>query len=61
SAVSMEAHYREFANDRNRKVAKKRLTAAFPSKTPPYTFLRTDLSTMIRKSENVRALRKRFR
>ncbi|MCK6942802.1 hypothetical protein, partial [Enterobacter roggenkampii] len=23
SAVSMEAHYREFANDRNRKVAKK--------------------------------------
>ena len=45
SAVSMEAHYREFPSIRNSKIAEKWLTAAFPSKTPLYTLLRTELST----------------
>ncbi|XNM43478.1 hypothetical protein ACLK10_22405 [Escherichia coli] len=36
-----------FSAGRNRKIAEKSLTAAFPSKTPLYTFLRTELSTII--------------
>ncbi|WP_297200008.1 hypothetical protein, partial [uncultured Pluralibacter sp.] len=59
-SVSMEAHYREFSAGRNRKFAEKSLTAAFPSKTPPYTLLRTDLSTRPGKSEKFASVAQTF-
>ncbi|WP_204279559.1 hypothetical protein, partial [Serratia marcescens] len=60
-AVSMEAHYREFLAGRNRYFQQKRSFAAFHSKTPLYTHLRTVLSTDAICTENLRAPRKRFR
>ncbi|MFP1754243.1 hypothetical protein ACLECX_16480, partial [Lonsdalea quercina] len=60
-AVSVRAHYRDFLSARNQYLSQTFPFAAFHSKSPPYTFFCTELSTDEAKAEIWQASRKRFR